>query len=140
MALQLNANQTWEQLAKETKDEMLESFWEHGLHLIPCGSKQDFIPEYFRSKHPFETEEEVKMRWSKTPRVKWSDYQALTGRRLRALTSWFWTPTHRKLLISLKKVTPPVLPSNNPLRVVVSTIFIPSTPTSKYVTVLDTIS
>ena len=87
MALKLNANQTWEQLAKETKDEMLESFWEHGLHLIPCGSKQDFIPEYFRSKHPFETEEEVKMRWSKTPRVKWSDYQRRQPTE-EELTNW----------------------------------------------------
>ena len=75
MSLILNTNQTWEDISKEAKDEMIDSYWEHGFHLIPCGSKEEYIPEYFRKRHTFETEEEIKSRWAKTPRVKWEAYQ-----------------------------------------------------------------
>ena len=75
MSLILNANQTWEDISKEAKDEMLDSYWEHGFHLIPCGSKDEYIPEYFRKRHTFDTEEEIKSRWAKAPRVKWEAFQ-----------------------------------------------------------------
>ena len=75
MSLILNANQTWEKISKDVKDEMLESYWEHGFHLIPCGSKDEYIPEYFRKRHTFDTEEEIKARWAKAPRVKWEPFQ-----------------------------------------------------------------
>ena len=75
MSLILNANQTWEDISKEAKDEMLDSYWEHGFHLIPCGSKEEYIPEYFRKRHTFDTEEEIKSRWAKAPRVKWEAFQ-----------------------------------------------------------------
>ena len=75
MSLILNANQTWEDISKEAKDEMLDSYWEHGFHLIPCGSKDEYIPAYFRKRHTFETEKEIKARWAKAPRVKWEAFQ-----------------------------------------------------------------
>ena len=75
MSLILNANQTWEDISKEAKDEMLDSYCEHGFHLIPCGSKEEYIPEYFRKRHTFDTEEEIKSRWAKAPRVKWEAFQ-----------------------------------------------------------------
>ena len=35
MSLILNTNQTWVDISQEVKDEMLESYWENGFHLIP---------------------------------------------------------------------------------------------------------
>ena len=90
MSLILNANQTWEKISKEVKDEMLESYWEHGFHLIPCGSKDEYIPEYFRKRHTFDTEEEIKARWAKAPRVKWEPFQRTQPTR-QQMTQWLQT-------------------------------------------------
>ena len=87
MSLILNANQTWEKISKEVKDEMRESYWEHGFHLIPCGSKDEYIPEYFRKRHTFDTEEEIKARWAKAPRVKWEPFQRTPPTR-QQMTQW----------------------------------------------------
>ena len=87
MSLILNANQTWEEISKDVKDEMLDSYWEHGFHLIPCGSKDEYIPEYFRKRHTFDTEEEIKARWAKAPRVKWEPFQRTQPTR-QQMTQW----------------------------------------------------
>jgi len=87
MSLILNANQTWEKISKDVKDEMLDSYWEHGFHLIPCGSKDEYIPEYFRKRHTFDTEEEIKARWAKAPRVKWEPFQRTQPTR-RQMNEW----------------------------------------------------
>ena len=87
MSLILNANQTWEKISKDVKNEMLDSYWEHGFHLIPCGSKDEYIPEYFRKRHTFDTEEEIKARWAKAPRVKWEPFQRTQPTR-RQMNEW----------------------------------------------------
>ena len=87
MSLILNTNQTWVDISQEVKDEMLESYWENGFHLIPCGSKDEYIPEYFRKRHTFDTEEEIKSRWAKAPRVKWEPYQRVQPTR-EEMTGW----------------------------------------------------
>ena len=75
MPLLLNENKTQENVSDESKQEMLWSFWEEGFHLIPCGSRNEIIPEYFRKRHPFESDEVLAAKWAKTPRVKWETYQ-----------------------------------------------------------------
>jgi len=75
MPLVLNADSELENFSDEAKAEMLWSFWEEGFHLIPCGSRKEIIPEYFRKRHPFESDEVLAAKWAKTPRVKWETYQ-----------------------------------------------------------------
>ena len=75
MPLLLNENKIQENISDESKQEMLWSFWEEGFHLIPCGSRNEIIPEYFRKRHPFESDEVLAAKWAKTPRVKWETYQ-----------------------------------------------------------------
>jgi hypothetical protein len=58
----------------DTRQNLVKTYWENGCHLIPCGSTKDFIPEYFRKKHPFEDDFGLARKWAKTPRVKWSEY------------------------------------------------------------------
>ena len=86
MSLVLHINETWTDLSEEAREEMLWSFWEHSFHLIPCGAKEEYIPEYFRKRHTFETEEEVKSRWAKTPRVKWEHYQRVQPTQKELIT------------------------------------------------------
>lgn len=75
MPLVLNPDSKLENFSDEAKAEMLWSFWEEGFHLIPCGSRTEIIPEYFRKRHPFESDEVLAAKWAKTPRVKWETYQ-----------------------------------------------------------------
>ena len=75
MPLILNPDSKLENFSDEAKAEMLWSFWEEGFHLIPCGSRTEIIPEYFRKRHPFESDEVLAAKWAKTPRVKWETYQ-----------------------------------------------------------------
>ena len=75
MPLLLNPDSELEIFSDEAKSEMLWSFWEEGFHLIPCGSRNEIIPEYFRKRHPFESDEVLAAKWAKTPRVKWETYQ-----------------------------------------------------------------
>ena len=59
----------------EHKGQWLNELLEYGVHIIPCGSPQDTVPQYFRKRHPFDDELELKSKWSKTPRVNWAHYQ-----------------------------------------------------------------
>ena len=59
MSLILNANKDWENISEEARQEMIWSFWEEGFHLIPCGSRNEAIPEYFRKRHPFEDDDKL---------------------------------------------------------------------------------
>ena len=65
------------EVSPEAKEELLFYLWEHGFHLIPCGSPSEVAPKYFRSRHPFDSEQEIQARWAKTPRVKWQHYQKI---------------------------------------------------------------
>ena len=64
-------------MSPEAKEELLHTMWEHGMHIIPCGSPSEVVPQYFRQRHPFDTEEDLKAKWAKTPRVKWQHYQKI---------------------------------------------------------------
>ena len=59
----------------EQKGDWLNELLEYGVHIIPCGSPHDTVPQYFRKRHPFDDEVQLKAKWSKTPRVNWSHYQ-----------------------------------------------------------------
>ena len=74
MAIDLNLNTKGEDVKGRSRKEMLVSFYENNFHLIPCGSKSDVIPDYFKRRHQYEEDEVLVKRWSKTPRVKWSNY------------------------------------------------------------------
>ena len=69
------------ELAPEAKLELLHDMWENGMHIIPCGSPTEAVPQYFRTRHPFDTEDALKAKWAKTPRVKWQHYQKLQPSR-----------------------------------------------------------
>ena len=64
-------------MSPEAKEELLHNMWEQGMHIIPCGSPTEVVPQFFRTRHPFDTEEELKSKWAKTPRVKWQHYQKI---------------------------------------------------------------
>ncbi len=64
-----------EAISFEQKGEWLNELLEYGVHIIPCGSPHDTIPAYFRKRHPFDDELQLKAKWAKTPRVNWSHYQ-----------------------------------------------------------------
>ena len=69
------------ELAPEAKLELLHDMWENGMHIIPCGSPTEAVPQYFRTRHPFDTEDALKAKWAKTPRVKWQHYQKIQPSR-----------------------------------------------------------
>ena len=69
------------ELAPEAKLELLHDMWENGMHIIPCGSPTEAVPQYFRTRHPFDTEDTLKAKWAKTPRVKWQHYQKIQPSR-----------------------------------------------------------
>ena len=71
----------------EQKGQWLNELLEYGVHIIPCGSPQDTVPQYFRKRHPFDDELELKSKWSKTPRVNWSHYQRTQPSEME-ITSW----------------------------------------------------
>ena len=64
-----------ESISFEQKGEWLNELLEYGIHIIPCGSPHDTVPQYFRKRHPFDDEAQLKAKWAKTPRVNWSHYQ-----------------------------------------------------------------
>ena len=68
-------------MSPEAKEELLHTMWEHGMHIIPCGSPTEVVPQFFRTRHPFDTEEDLKAKWAKTPRVKWQHYQKIQPSR-----------------------------------------------------------
>ena len=76
-----------EEVSPEAKLEMLLSMWEYGMHVIPCGSPSEIVPQYFRSRNPFSEEDEMKRKWSKTPRVNWQHYQKIQPSR-EEITQW----------------------------------------------------
>ena len=67
--------QSGENLTFDQKADLLHDMWEQGMHIIPCGSPNETIPQYFRARHPFDTEDVLRSKWAKTPRVRWSHYQ-----------------------------------------------------------------
>lgn len=67
--------QSGENLTFDQKADLLHEMWEQGMHIIPCGSPNETIPQYFRARHPFDTEDVLRSKWAKTPRVRWSHYQ-----------------------------------------------------------------
>ena len=76
-----------ENITPGDKGDFLHEMWEHGLHLIPCGSPTETVPMYFRSRHPFDTDDVLKSRWAKTPRVKWTHYQKIQPSE-KEITEW----------------------------------------------------
>jgi len=74
MSLDLQFNLVGDEIDAKSRKDMLVSYYENNFHLIPCGSRDDVIPDYFKARHPNEEEDILIKRWSKTPRVKWSDY------------------------------------------------------------------
>ena len=64
-----------ESISFEQKGEWLNELLEYGIHSIPSGSPHDTVPQYFRKRHPFDDEPQLKAKWAKTPRVNWSHYQ-----------------------------------------------------------------
>ena len=96
-----------------TRRDMLISYYENNFHLIPCGSRTDVIPDYFKQRHPNEEEDVLIKRWSKTPRVKWLNistkqptlkeikqwylqFPNVIGRWSQALPLWCLMQTHKK--------------------------------------------
>ena len=49
-----------EDISPEAKEEMLLMMWEWGMHIIPCGSPSEKVPQYFRNRNPFAEEDELK--------------------------------------------------------------------------------
>ena len=72
----------------DSRREMLISFYENHFHLIPCGSRSDTIPDYFKRRHQYEEDNILIKRWSKTPRVKWSNYIE-TQPTLKEIKEWY---------------------------------------------------
>ena len=70
MGLDLNPNLKGEDIRDKERRDMLVSYYENNFHLIPCGSKEDNVPDYFKHRHPNEQEDVIAKRWSKTPRVR----------------------------------------------------------------------
>ena len=70
MPIEIKPNSLGQDIQQDERKDMLMSYHENYFHLIPCGSNTDIIPEYFKSRHPFEDDIVLQKRWSKTPRVK----------------------------------------------------------------------
>jgi len=63
-------------ISPEAKEELLLDMWDYGMHIIPCGSPTEVVPKYFSDRNPFTPEDELRRKWSKTPRgVRWQSYQ-----------------------------------------------------------------
>ena len=69
MGLDLNPNLKGEDIRDKERRDMLVSYYENNFHLIPCGSKEDNVPDYFKHRHPNEQEDVIAKRWSKTTRT-----------------------------------------------------------------------
>lgn len=76
-----------EDISPEAKEEMLLMMWEWGMHIIPCGSPSEMVPQYFRNRNPFAEEDELKRKWAKTPRMNWRHYQKIQPSR-EEITQW----------------------------------------------------
>ena len=76
-----------EDISPEAKEEMLLMMWEWGMHIIPCGSPSEMVPQYFRNRNPFAEEDELKRKWAKTPRMNWRNYQKIQPSR-EEITQW----------------------------------------------------
>ena len=76
-----------EDISPEAKEEMLFMRWEWGMHIIPCGSPSEMVPQYFRNRNPFAEEDELKRKWAKTPRMNWRNYQKIQPSR-EEITQW----------------------------------------------------
>jgi RecA-family ATPase len=64
------------EMSPEAKEELLLDMWDYGMHIIPCGSPAEVVPKYFSDRNPFTPEDELRRKWSKTPRgVRWQSYQ-----------------------------------------------------------------
>ena len=74
MSLDLKFNLVGDEIDNNGRRDMLISYYENNFHLIPCGSRGDVIPDYFKQRHPNEEEDVLIKRWSKTPRVKWLEH------------------------------------------------------------------
>ena len=57
------------------------------MHIIPCGSPSEMVPQYFRNRNPFAEEDELKRKWAKTPRMNWRNYQKIQPSR-EEITQW----------------------------------------------------
>lgn len=55
-------------------NEVLE-LWEKDFNIIPLYDFNKEIPQWFIKKNQELSEEEIKIKWCKTPRVKWKNYQ-----------------------------------------------------------------
>ena len=88
MALDLNFGLVGDDIIDKERRNMLTSYYENNFHLIPCGSRTDTIPDYFKAKHPNEEEDVLIKRWSKTPRVKWSNYTT-TQPTMQEIKQWY---------------------------------------------------
>ncbi len=76
-----------EDISPEAKEEMLLMMWEWGMHIIPCGSPSEMVPQYFRNRNPFAEEDELRRKWAKTPRMNWRNYQKIQPSR-EEITQW----------------------------------------------------
>ena len=76
-----------EDISPEAKEEMLLMMWEWGMHIIPCGSPSEMVPQYFRNRNPFAEEDELRRKWAKTPRMNWRHYQKIQPSR-EEITQW----------------------------------------------------
>jgi hypothetical protein len=55
MPIEIKPNTVGQDIANDERKDMLMSYHENNFHLIPCGSTNDIIPEYFKSRHPLKT-------------------------------------------------------------------------------------
>ena len=86
--MELHLNKKGEEILGNKRKEMLVSFYENNFHLIPCGSKTDVIPDYFKTRHPYEDDDVLVKRWAKTPRVKWANYIEKQA-HLKEIKQWY---------------------------------------------------
>jgi hypothetical protein len=56
------------EMSPEAKEELLLDMWDYGMHIIPCGSPAEVVPKYFSDRNPFTPEDELRRKWSKTPK------------------------------------------------------------------------
>ena len=50
--------------------------------------RQIVIPDYFKTRHPYEDDDVLVKRWAKTPRVKWADYIQKQA-HLKEIKQWY---------------------------------------------------
>ncbi|MBT4264380.1 MAG: hypothetical protein HOD85_09240 [Deltaproteobacteria bacterium] len=44
-----------------------------GFNIIPLGGYEEVVPDWFQEKHDGKNEQEIRIEWCKTPRVKWRE-------------------------------------------------------------------